>query len=61
MAVNHEARALLRDARCAVREGGVGDNASRVSGNRSVNTDTASENLPAFEGETRRAYRTPRT
>lgn len=30
MAVNHEARALLRDARCAVREG-MGDNASRVS------------------------------
>lgn len=30
MAVDHEARALLRDARCAVREGGVGDNASRV-------------------------------
>lgn len=29
--MNHEARALLRDARCAVREGGVGDNASRVS------------------------------
>lgn len=31
MAVNHEARALLRDARCAVKEYGVGDNASRVS------------------------------
>lgn len=31
MAVNREARALMRDARCAVREDGVGDNASRVS------------------------------
>ncbi|CAN0078703.1 unnamed protein product, partial [Ectocarpus fasciculatus] len=30
MAVNHESRALLRDARCAVREYAVGDNASRV-------------------------------
>lgn len=31
MAVNNEARAVLRDARCIVRESGVGDNASRVS------------------------------
>lgn len=30
MAVNAEARALLKDARCIVRESGVGDNASRV-------------------------------
>lgn len=30
MAMNQEARALVRDARCAVREYGVGDNASRV-------------------------------
>lgn len=31
MAVNSEARAVLKDARCIVRESGVGDNASRVS------------------------------
>ena len=30
MAISHEARALLRDARCTVREDAVGDNASRV-------------------------------
>ena len=42
MAVNHEARALLRDARCAVREGGVGDNASRV-----CVADKTSDLLPA--------------
>ena len=30
MAISHEARALLRDARCTVQEDAIGDNASRI-------------------------------
>ena len=30
IAISHEARALLRDARCTVQEDTIGDNASRV-------------------------------